>query len=145
MSRMKIRHEAGIDAMGKIFKLQDRILRKEHRETLKVYRERVETVRKVVQCSSCHYRCAMCGAQLQTTDTWRRPVLSAPGIIFCEGCRKEFDDYIAISRGEREPHVFWHNQAWLDMWTAWLRYKKTVSRFIDTPEFGFLMEELDAE
>jgi hypothetical protein len=142
---MKRRHGVETDDMGKIFNLQDRILRKGHRETLKAYQERAVSIRKVIHCSSCHQRCAMCGTQLQTTDTWRRPVLSAPGIIFCEGCREEFDDYIAISRGEKEPNVFWHNQAWLDMWAAWLRYKKTVSHFIDTPEFGFLMEELDTE
>jgi hypothetical protein len=125
--------------MNKIIDMQEKIEGKKQKEQLDKYRGRVETIQKIVQCSSCHLRCAMCGLQVSVAD----PADKTPfGFTLCEGCKSEFEEYVAISRAKKTPDVFWHNREWLEIWSAWLSYRKAINAFTASREFKLLVEEL---
>jgi hypothetical protein len=61
----------------------------------------------------------------------------------CKDCGAEFEEFLAISGGEKKPELFWHNQEWLNIWSAWLNYRKAITAFIASPEFKVLLDEID--
>jgi len=128
--------------MTKIVDMQHQLQKKKQKELLEKHRGRVETVQKMIQCSSCHFRCSMCGMQLEGGGG---AVKSYPGLAFCEGCGQEFDEYQNISRGKKQPEVFWHNTDWLNVWSSWLSYRRAISAFMNSREFKLLIEEMDSD
>ena len=127
--------------MTKVVDMQPQIQKKRQKELLDKYRGRVETVQKMIQCSSCHFRCSMCGMQVER-DGALKP---SRGLSFCEGCRLEFEEYQDISRGKKKPEVFWHNAEWLNVWSSWLSYRRAISAFMNSREFKLLIEEMDSD
>jgi hypothetical protein len=128
--------------MTKIVDMQGQIQKKKEKELLEKYRGRVETIQKMVQCSSCHFRCAMCGVQVERHGDEKN---SPPGLTFCEGCRLEFEEYQDVSKGRKQPDVFWHNREWLNVWSSWLSYRRAVASFMNSREFRLLMEEMKSD
>jgi len=125
--------------MNKIIDMQEKIEDKKQKEQLEKYRGRVETIQKIVQCSACQFRCAMCGLQMSGADPSDK---IRAGLALCEGCKSEFEDYVALSKGKKSPDVFWHNREWLEIWSAWLSYRKAINAFTASREFKLLLEEL---
>ena len=126
--------------MTKVVDMKEKIETRKQEEQLKKYRGRVETIQKILQCSSCHYRCAMCGQQVSGDDG--KPHI---GFSFCESCRSDFEEYLAISRGKKKPDVFWHNQEWLEIWRSWMTYRKAIDAFTASQEFKMLIEDMKTE
>jgi transcription elongation factor Elf1 len=131
--------------MKKIVDMKQRIERKRQKERLEGYRGRVEAVQKIVQCSSCHFRCAMCGRQAEREDALDHSRSRTLGLTMCKDCGAEFEEFVAISRGEKNPELFWHNQEWLNIWSAWLNYRKAITAFIASPEFKVLLDEINRD
>jgi len=96
---------------------------------------------KMIQCSSCYFRCAMCGMPVERSSA----VKSSPGLTFCEGCRQEFEEYQDISRGKKQPELFWHNKEWQNIWSSWLGYRRALSEFMKSRGFKLLIEEMDGD
>ena len=130
--------------MDKIVNLEERIEDREKKKQLKQYRGKIETLKKIIQCTSCHFKCAMCGLQMEARGSSREAHLAPIGLNLCESCRDEFDDFLSISRGVNRSDIFWHNQEWKDMWSAWLKYRKSINTFMDSPEFRLLLEEINS-
>ena len=130
--------------MDKIVNLGERIENREKKKQLKQYRGKIETLKKIIQCSSCHFKCAMCGLQMEARVSSREVHLAPIGMIFCESCRDEFEDFLSISRGVNRSDIFWHNQEWKDMWSAWVKYRKSINTFMDSPEFRLLLKEINS-
>lgn len=128
--------------MKKIIDLEERIENKKQKERLEQYRGRIETVQKILQCSSCHLKCAMCGIQIEGSGCHD---LGHPGLQFCGCCKEEFEEFLAIKNGQKEPDLFWHNREWKEMWSAWLDYRKAMSAFLGSTEFKLLLEELSEQ
>ena len=126
--------------MNKIVDMQEKLETRKQEEQLRKYRGRVETIQKILQCSSCHFRCAMCGLQISDTDS--KPNV---GLTLCESCRSEFEEYLAISRGKKKPDVFWHNQEWLEIWKSWLTYRRAIDAFTASQEFKLLIDDMKNE
>lgn len=131
--------------MDKIVSLQKRIENKKQKDQLRQYRRKVQSIQKVAQCSSCHLRCAMCGLYLKPTDSNHHTHSSLPRNTFCENCKEEFEAFIAISKGEKQPEFFWQNKEWMNMWSTWVIHRKAINRFTDTPEFKLILEEIGAQ
>jgi transcription elongation factor Elf1 len=129
--------------MDKIVNIRQRIEDKKQRERREQHREKMETIQKVVQCTACHFRCAMCGIHLTAADTPEQPPSSPDGLMFCENCGQEFEDFLAVAKGEKRPDVFYHNKEWLTMWSAWLDYRESISDFVESAEFKRILEEID--
>ncbi len=131
--------------MDKIVNIRQRIEDRKQRERREQQLEKMETIQKVAQCTACHFRCAMCGVHLTAADTPCQASSSPDGLMFCESCGQEFDDFMAISKGEKRPEVFWHNAEWFNMWSAWLDYRESISDFVNSAEFKCILEEIDRE
>jgi hypothetical protein len=131
--------------MEKIVDIRERIEGRKKEELLEQFRVKIETIQKIAQCSACLYRCAMCGQHVRATDTdtAEQSELSSRGIALCPTCREEFEAYLSLSRGEKRPGLFWQNEAWMNMWEAWLGYRQALMDFIHSPEFRDILEELD--
>jgi hypothetical protein len=130
--------------MDKVVNIEKRIESRKQKKQLAQYRGKIEAIQKLIQCSACHFRCTLCGHQLRDSDSSDDFAPSSFGFAFCEDCKREFDDYLAISREGQRPDVFWHNKEWLEMWSAWLDYRESINAFMNSPEFKLLLEELDS-
>lgn len=130
--------------MKKIISLEERIEDKRQKERLEQYRGKIETIQKVLQCSSCHLKCAMCGTQIEGPGSGCHGAGNS-GLQFCESCREEFQEFLAIKKGQKEPTLFWHNKEWKEMWSAWLDYRKAMNAFLRSAEFKLLLEELNEQ
>ena len=128
--------------MTKILNMQERLESKKQKEQLRRYRGSLETIRKIVQCSSCRLRCAMCGMQIENPEAPDDACLRSSGLTFCSTCRAEYEEFLSISENEKQPTVFWHNKEWRTLWSAWLNYRKAISDFTASPEFKRLIEVL---
>lgn len=122
--------------MDKIVNIRDRIESQRQKKQIEQNRQKIDAIQKVIQCSLCHFRCAMCGLHIKATDF---PPHSSPGYAFCEQCRGEYEAFLAISKGEHSD-VFWHNKEWVNMWSAWIKYRQAMTSFINSPEFKLLCE-----
>lgn len=130
--------------MKKIISLEERIEDKRQKERLEQYRGKIETIQKVLQCSACNLKCAMCGTQIQEHGSGCHGAGNS-GLQFCECCREEFQEFLAIKKGQKEPTLFWHNKEWKAMWSAWLDYRRAMTAFLSSSEFKLLMEELNEQ
>jgi hypothetical protein len=128
--------------MTKIVDIYDQIERKKKREHLEKYRGRLDSIQKIIQCTSCRFRCAMCGTQVTAGDT---PLRTPLGLSFCSDCMAEFEEFVSVTKGKKPPEVFWHNQEWIEVWRAWLDYRKALSAFVASKEYAVLVEELDSD
>jgi hypothetical protein len=131
--------------MDKVVNIEERIEGQKQKKQLERHRGKIEAIQKLIQCTSCHMRCAMCGHHLKDAVSSHDALSSSFAFAFCENCRDEFDDFLSISKGEKRPDVFWHNKEWIDMLSAWLNYRQAVNGFMNSPEFRLLLEELDPE
>lgn len=131
--------------MNKIVNLKDRIENEKQKRRLELYRRKMEVIQSFAQCSTCHFRCAMCGQHLTETEAsnWR----GSPehGYAFCDACGGEFEDYLSMSRHNIRTGPFWHNTEWKEMWSAWLQYQEAMTEFLNSPEYKLLLEEFDPE
>lgn len=131
--------------MEKIVYLRERIESHKNEIQLEEYRKKIDAIRKVTQCSSCHLRCAMCGQYLDATDSFNNLDEDDHEYTFCDSCGGEFKDFLSLLNGEKIPQVFWHNEEWKKMWSAWLNYQQAINGFMDSPEFIKMLEELDTQ
>jgi hypothetical protein len=129
--------------MEKIINIRERLENQKHKLQRKKYQKKIDTLRRITQCSSCHFKCAMCGQYLDDTDYYESSETSGYEYSFCESCREEFEDFLTVSGEEQNPDVFWHNKEWKRMWSTWLSYQKAISNFLDSHEFNALLNELD--
>jgi len=129
--------------MEKIINIRERLEDQRHKLQRKKYEKKIDALRRITRCSSCRFKCAMCGRYLDDTDFDESTETSVYGYPFCESCREEFEDFLTMSGGEQNPKVFWHNKEWKRMWSAWLSYQKAISDFLDSHEFDMLLNELD--
>ena len=131
--------------MSNIVDMRERIAAKEQKEQLEKYRGRVETIQKMIQCSSCSFRCAMCGQQAKGCETAKSRPSDTLGLPLCEDCGEDFREFLSITRGKKAPTLFWHNKEWQGVWSALLDYRKAISAFVASREFNLLMEELNSD
>ncbi|MBW2031114.1 MAG: hypothetical protein JRH06_05235 [Deltaproteobacteria bacterium] len=129
--------------MRKVVSIRDRLEGKKQKEQIQKFRGKIDTIQKIIQCSSCQMKCAMCGVHIREIASESHPIESPLGLAFCESCKGEFEDFIALSRGKKDADIFWHNKEWGKMWSSWLNYRKALNAFVESPEFRLLLDELD--
>jgi hypothetical protein len=127
----------------KVIDLEQRIESRRSKERLEHFRGKMATVQKILQCSACHMKCAMCNAHLEGQDVSTSSPPAHPGLRFCGPCREEFEEFLAITRRGARPTLFWHNEEWKAMWSSWLDYRRSLGAFLRSNEFKLLLEELE--
>ena len=128
--------------MTKIVDIHDQIQKKKKKEHLEKVKGRSDSIQKIVQCSSCRFRCAMCGIQVTAGEVAERTPF---GLSLCADCMAEFEEFVSMTKGEKAPEVFWHNHEWVEVWRAWLDYRKAISAFSASKEYKLLLEELNSD
>ncbi len=130
--------------MDNVIDIQTRIDRLRQGQQMERHREKIRALQKVLHCSSCHLKCAMCGHPLSGPPETRGGETTPPGYAFCDGCKGEFEDFMSISSGGKGAEVFWHTTAWMEMWSAWLDFQQAIQRFKRSPEYTLLLSEIEA-
>lgn len=128
--------------MDNVVDIKERITQRHKGRQMMLYRDKIRSLQKVLQCASCHLKCAMCGHHLHDSGEGADPDPGPLGYVFCKSCKGEFEDFLAITSGDKEAEVFWHNKAWQEMWSAWLDYQQAIQRFMRSPEFKLLLSEI---
>ncbi|MCF8062929.1 MAG: hypothetical protein K9M82_10470 [Deltaproteobacteria bacterium] len=129
--------------MDKVIDIREQIDRRRQGRQVEKHREKVRALQKVLQCTSCQFKCAMCGHHLSEASNDAELKSGPLGYVFCDSCRGEFEDFLGISSGEKDAELFWHNKAWLEMWAAWVDYQQAIHRFMQSPEFKLLLSKTD--
>ena len=127
--------------MNKILSITERLKdkkRKDHEENM---RQKAVTVQKMVQCSSCQFSCAMCGSRLDASDLCCPPASFYPNVNLCEHCHAEYNDFLEMAKQNRRSNIFWHNEEWMELWSAWVNYHKAIKKFRDSNEFKQLIKK----
>ena len=129
--------------MNKVSSITDRLADKRREKQVEAYRQKAETLVRIVQCTSCPFKCAMCGYHVKETDS-SSPSTPAPfAINLCPSCRAEFEDFLTHERGGEPAEIFWHNAAWFRLWSSWLEYQRAVREFKNSSEFREIGEKID--
>lgn len=109
-----------------------------------VRKRKIQAVRKIFQCTHCALKCEKCGTQIgsETPDERSAAVIAKTPFRLCASCSEEYVDYIARCDGRGDPDCYWHNQAWRDLWSSWIAYRKAYDRYLKSGEFLELLKEL---
>ena len=129
--------------MDKIVDFKDRAKSRREQQRREQRRKKVEAIQKVTQCCLCHFRCARCGLHIKPEDVSQGAPSSSEDYTFCESCRREFEDFLSISKGKNRSGLLWQNKEWEKMWSAWINYQQAITAFVNSPEFKCIIEDFD--
>ena len=116
--------------MEKVLSITDRIEDKKREKQIKSNRNKFDAVQRLLQCGSCQFKCAMCGRHADESQSSNSDKKSQSEFRLCDSCAAEFEDFIRISEKDGKPHdIFWHNREWLEMWSCWVAYQRSLNRF----------------
>jgi hypothetical protein len=48
-----------------------------------------------------------------------------------------------MSKENKNSEIYWHNKEWMRLWSAWIEYRKAITKFRDSNEFRRLIKESD--
>jgi hypothetical protein len=127
--------------MEKVLSITARLEDRKRKEQIQEYRDRFEAIQRVVQCSACQYKCAMCNRHIDRSDPSGLPLSSPTEFSLCESCRSEFEAFRQASQKKpAEADVFWHNNEWIELWTCWLNYQRSINNFRNSFDFNKMTE-----
>ncbi len=128
--------------MGEIISIEEKIRLSEKKRADIIRRQKILAVRKVFQCTHCTLKCEKCGTQIDRPAPEAPPQSLRIPYRFCESCSEEYLDYIKRLRGKGDPDCYWRNDLWLQSWKAWIDYQGAMDRYLKSPEFVRLLNEL---
>ena len=129
--------------MTNVISLDKKLKLAEKEKTALIKKRKVQAVQKVFQCTQCAFKCEKCGTQIDrdTHDGGHGSQQRVP-YRFCSGCFDEYIDYIERLKGKGDPDCYWHNEAWMGLWRAWIDYQGCTDRYLKSKEFAQLMQDL---
>lgn len=127
--------------MEKVLSITARLEDKRRKQQVETYRDKFEAVQRVLQCSACHFKCAMCGRHKTEAESSSPPPTASIESTLCESCRSEFEAFQKTSKeGRSGPDIFWHNDEWIELWARWLDYQRSISKFRNSFDFKQLTD-----
>lgn len=127
--------------MEKVLNITARLEDKRRKQQVEAYRDKFEAVQRVLQCSACHFKCAMCGRHKKGDESSIPPSTASIESTLCESCRSEFEAFQKISKeGQGGPDIFWHNDEWIELWASWLDYQRSIRKFRNSFDFKQLTD-----
>ena len=122
--------------MEKVLSITARIEDKKRRKQIESNRDKFDAVQRILQCGSCRFKCAMCGRHAEKPTSSNSQKTPHSEFSLCESCGAEFDDYMKISEKMGTPHdIFWHNREWVEMWSSWVGYQRSLNKFRESFNF----------
>lgn len=131
--------------MAEIISIDEKRLFSDKEKADRMRKRKLLAIRKTLQCTQCRIKCEKCGTQLDAGD------LEPAGISqrlrvpyrFCIGCSEEYIDFIDRLKGTGDPDYYWHNEAWMKSWQAWIDYKSALDQHTKSKEFLRLLKDLE--
>lgn len=122
--------------MNKIIDIEDLRKRFHHQRDRTLKEERLKAIYNFIQCASCSFKCAMCGIHTENNLQEQDSAIEYP---LCSACRAEYKSYLQVANGQSSD-ILWHNTEWFEMWSSWIRYRKSLKRFLDSDECRLLFQ-----
>ena len=129
--------------MTKVVSITKQREKEKLKERTRYLKQKVDTVRRIVQCSTCQFRCSMCGLHCEAFNTSSPKSSSHNGVRLCENCRSEYEDFLKMASKDTESDILWHNKEWMNLWYTWLEYQKALRSFEKSVDFGQITREFD--
>jgi hypothetical protein len=131
--------------MADVIPIEERLKRHKAKEISKEKKRKLDTFRMTMQCTACHLKCARCGSQLEVLEP--RTLSEEMPIRLCAACWEEYEFFEKVRSGRTpvEERLYYHNEAWVNIWRSWLDYQKNLQRYRTSREFMKLMDELSKE
>ncbi|MFO7986860.1 MAG: hypothetical protein R6U38_13450 [Desulfatiglandaceae bacterium] len=130
--------------MDKVLNITHRLEDRKRKEQVETYRDRFDTVQRIVHCSGCQYKCAMCGRHMEPSDPTDSTCRVEAEFNLCDSCGSEYEEFRKMKRhGATDSNLFWHNEEWMALWAAWCEYQRTISRFRKSFDLHQLKEPPD--
>lgn len=127
--------------MEKVLSITARLHDKKRKAQVEEYRDRFEAIQRVLQCSACQYKCAMCNRHIERSDSSNPPPSSPGEFSLCDSCRSEFEAFKEASqKGGAEADVFWHNREWIELWECWIKFQRSIDGFRNSLNFNKIAE-----
>ena len=127
--------------MKKVVNINDRLKDKKRKHEVELYNNKVEILQRLVHCSSCQFKCAMCGDDLKAYESPCPQNLAPSGIILCKICRTEFEEFLKLTKENKKSDIDWHNEEWKNLWATWLDYQHAIAEYRNSKEFRQLSLE----
>ena len=128
--------------MADVISLDEKLQLSKNKKNDLIRKRKISAVQKVLQCTHCAFKCEKCGTQMHIPHDEGRTQNPKVPYRFCEGCSEEYIDYVERLKGGGDPDRYWHNDAWLGVWKAWIEYQRSVDSYLKSKEFIRLMNEL---
>ena len=124
--------------MANIISIDDKLTLSREKKDAIIRKQKIQAVRKVFQCTHCALKCEKCGTQIGRAHSHNKKI----PYRLCESCAEEYRDYFERRKGRGDPANYWHNDAWLELWSRWIAYQEAIDRYLKSKEFLQLLQEL---
>ena len=131
--------------MADIISIDTKLQLSQSKKDALIRKRKILAVQKIFHCTRCAQKCEKCGSQITQMSEDPLPhdhSIGAPLYRFCDGCLDEYRDYIHRLKGEGDSSCYWRNDAWFESWRRWIDYQAAMDRYLKTPEFFRLIQEL---
>ena len=127
--------------MGNIISLDKKIKYTREKQDAIVRKRKLLAVRKIFRCTHCVSKCEKCGVQVTAENNPKVPGFRIP-YTFCDSCSEEYVEYIDMLKGKRNEASYWHNDAWIKVWSSWIEHQGAIDSYLNSKEFKRLLDEL---
>ncbi len=130
--------------MADIISIDDKLTQSREKKDAIIRKQKIQAVRKVFQCTHCAWKCEKCGTQIAPPCSRKGTESRSAKVPYrlCESCAEEYHDYFERRKGRGDPANYWHNDAWLELWSRWIAYQEAIDRYLKSKEFLQLLQEL---
>ena len=128
--------------MAEIISLNAKLQMSQDKRDALIRKRKILAVQKVFHCTRCAQKCEKCGVHFDTETRTDPDSSVADPYRFCESCRDEYRDFVNRLKGSGDPDCYWHNDAWFESWRRWIDYQAATDRYMKSPEFFQLIQEL---
>jgi hypothetical protein len=136
---------SGRSIMAEIISIGEKRLFSDKEKAMRIWKRKILAVRKALQCTQCRIKCEKCGTQIDVEELEQagiNPRLRVP-YRFCLGCSEEYIDFIERLKGNGDSGYYWHNEAWMKSWQAWIEYRSALDQHAKSNEFFRLLKDLE--
>ncbi|WP_213183599.1 hypothetical protein [Desulfosarcina cetonica] len=130
------------EAMGTVISLEKKRECTQDKREADIRKQKLLAVRKIFRCTHCMSKCEKCGIPITVDNRPKIPAYRIP-YTFCEGCAEEYVDYIDTLKGMGNKALYWHNDAWIKVWSTWIEHQGAVDSYMKSKEFERLLKELN--
>ena len=130
--------------MANIISLDDKLNLSASQKAAVARRRKILAVRRIFQSTHGADKCERCQTALAPENRGKAQRLHMP-YRFCDSCADEFKDYIDMLQGSQDKSNYWHNEAWMKVWRAWIDYRGAIDDYLRSDEFQRLVSELQSE